>query len=82
MNKFLANSLSSVNAFIAVVIIIVPGIAASANGDNPLLGFIIGLLAGLVLAILICGSLALLINIKDELVLANQSLNDLKTVQR
>ena len=81
MNKFLANSLSSVNAFIAVVIIFVPGIAAAVNGGSPL-GFIVGCLVGVILAILICGSLALLISIKDELVLANQSLNDLKKEQR
>ena len=83
MNKFLANALSSVNAFIAVVIIFVPGIAAATFGGwfNPLF-LILGCLVGLILAILICGTLALLINIKDELVLANQSLNDLKTVQR
>jgi hypothetical protein len=80
MNKFLANALSSVNAFIAVVIIVLPGIGAALAGGNPL-AFIFGCLAGLFLAILICGTLALLINIKDELVLANQSLNDLKKEQ-
>jgi len=76
MNKFLANALSSVNAFIALIIIFVPGIVGGISA-GPIV-FILGCLAGLILAILICGTLALLINIKDELVLANQSLNDLK----
>ena len=81
MNKFLANALSSVNAFIALVIIVVPGIVAGVTTENPL-AFVGGCLAGLILAILICGTLALLINIKDELVLTNRSLNDLKKEQR
>ena len=80
MNKFLANALSSVNAFIALIIIFVPGISLAISAENPIF-FILGCLAGLILAILICGTLALLINIKDELVLANQSLNDLKKDQ-
>ena len=77
MNKFLADGLSFVNGFIAFVIIFATVILFATNGGN-LLAFIVGCLAGLVLAILICGTLALLINIKDELVLAKQSLNDLK----
>ena len=81
MNKFLADSLSSVNAFIACVIIIAPGIATAVNGGEPI-GFVIACLGGLLLAILVCGTLALLINIKDLLVLANKSLIDLKKEQR
>ena len=77
MNKFLADALSSVNALIAFLIIVVPAFAAGVSGGSPL-AFVVGGAAGLILAILICGTLALLINIKDELVLANQSLNDLK----
>ena len=77
MNKFLANALSSVNAFIAFVIILLPGIFAAVATEDPL-AFFAGCLAGLILAILICGTLALLINIRDELILANESLNDLK----
>ena len=81
MNKFLADALSSVNAFIACIIIIAPGVAAAVNGGEPI-DFVIGCLAGLVLAILVCGTLALLISIKDLLVLANKSLIDLKKEQR
>jgi hypothetical protein len=76
MNKFLADSLSSVNALIAILIIFVPGIAAGVAAEN-LLAFIAGCLVGLILAILICGTLALLINIRNEIVLANAYLNDL-----
>jgi len=77
MNKFLANALASVNTFIAFVIILLAGVFAAVQTENPL-AFFAGCLAGLILAILICGTLALLITIKDELILANESLNDLK----
>ena len=76
MNKFLADALSSVNALIAILIIFVPGIAAGVEGGN-ILAFIAGSLVGLILAILICGTLALLINIRNEIILANAYLNDL-----
>ncbi len=81
MNKFLADALSSVNALIAVLITLVPGIAAAVAGGNPL-AFVVGCLLGLILAILICGTLALLLNIRDEIVLANTYLNDLNKKQK
>lgn len=81
MNKFLADALSSVNALIAVLIILAPGIASAVAGGNPL-AFVVGCLLGLILAILICGTLALLLNIRDEIVLANTYLNDLNKKQK
>ncbi len=81
MNKFLADALSSVNALIAFLIIFVPGIAAAVATGNPL-AFFAGCLVGLILAILICGTLALLLNIRDEIILANAYLNDLNKKQK
>ncbi|HIE49654.1 MAG TPA: hypothetical protein EYP94_06130 [Gammaproteobacteria bacterium] len=81
MNKFLADALSSVNALIALLIIFGSGYAAGVAGGNPL-AFVAGCLVGLILAILICGTLALLLNIRDEIVLANAYLNDLNKKQK
>lgn len=81
MNKFLADGLSAVNALIAFLIILVPGISAAVAGENPL-AFVVGSLVGLIFAILICGTLALLLNIRDEIVLANTYLNDLNKKQK
>jgi uncharacterized membrane protein (DUF106 family) len=91
MNKFLSKALPVVNAIIAGLIIWTGGAAGGAFAETtgilgaapPILGFIIGLFfPGLILAILICGTVALFINIRDEIVLANKSLNDLKKEQR
>ena len=81
MNKFLADALSSVNAFIAFVIIFAPGVVAAITAES-LVAFIGGCLAGLILAILICGTLALLLTIRDEIVLVNTNLNDLNKKQK
>ena len=81
MNKFLADALSSVNALIAFLIIVVPAFAAGVSGGSPL-AFVVGGAAGLILAILICGTLALLLNIRDEIVLANAYFNDLIKKQK
>ena len=83
MNKFLSKALPVVNAIIAVLITYLGGAAGAAFADitgvAPIgTGAIVGLFLGLILAILICGIVALFINIRDEIVLANKSLNDLK----
>ena len=86
MNKFLSKALPVVNAIIAVLITYLGGTAGAAFADitgaaTIGIGAIVGLFLGLVLAILICGIVALFINIRDEIILANKSLNDLKKGQ-
>ena len=81
MNKFLADGLSSVNAIVAFLIIVLSGFFAGVGAGNPL-AFFVGSLVGLIFAILICGTLALLLNIRDEIILANAYLNDLNKKQK
>jgi len=71
MNHFLASMVSGLNAVIAVLIIIVfAGIGAAASDQaqaSPLVGLILGGLSGLVVATLVCGLLALMIDIRNTL---------------
>ena len=83
MNKFLSQALSVVNSFLAFFIIIGSGfIAMFSVRENEGLAFLVGISGGLIVAILVCGTLALLLNIRDEIVLANKSLNDLNKEQK
>jgi hypothetical protein len=83
MNKLLSQSLSYVNAFFAILIIIGSGFSAMflAN-ENHVLALILGILGGFIAAVLICGALAVFLNIRDELVLVNNFLNDLKNEKK
>ena len=75
MNKFLASSIGYLNGFLAVAIILMSGFglrnAAQAQGAtleaaNGALLF--GLLLGLVLAVMLCGVLAVFVEIRREVV--------------
>ena len=65
MNKFLASAIGTINALIAWVLILVPPLAGAYSAGPP--GLIAGLLIGFVLAVVLCGLLALLIDIRDSL---------------
>lgn len=65
MNRFLARALSAANALLAWVIILAPALVGG-NFEGSL-GFLGGLFLGGLLAILVCGSLALLIDIRNSL---------------
>jgi hypothetical protein len=73
MNNFLAKTLSSINALIAVAIVAVStlsgGTAAVAQGGsaNFVVGAIFGAIAGVVVASLICGTIAFLTLIERHL---------------
>ena len=66
MNNFLAKTLASINALIAIIILAVStlstGAAASAQGGSGMfvVGAMIGAIGGIVLASLICGTIAFL----------------------
>ncbi|MCY4340111.1 MAG: hypothetical protein OXE48_01865 [Gammaproteobacteria bacterium] len=65
MNKFLAGAMGAINSFVAWALIIgVPLMAGIAYGFS---GFLVGLLLGALLAIVLCGALALLIDIRNAL---------------
>lgn len=68
MNRFLASALSVGNALLAWVIILVSTLVGGLNEDfGGLVGFLGGLVVGGMLAILVCGALALLIDIRNSL---------------
>lgn len=73
MNNFLAKTLSSINALVAIIILVVTTLtgatAASAQGGSGLfvIGAIFGAVAGLVIAALVCGTIALLVMIERHL---------------
>lgn len=65
MNKFLASALGAINSLAAWALVVVVPLAGSVAYGFP--GFLGGLLLGPLLAILVCGSLALLIDIRGAL---------------
>jgi hypothetical protein len=72
MNNFLAKTLSSINALIAIVILaftLSGATAASALGGSSmfLVGAIFGGIAGIVVAALVCGTIAFLALIERHL---------------
>jgi hypothetical protein len=73
MNRFLANAVGALNALVALVIVTVGGLAAFGYGlqfaPRADAGFyaIVGVIAGVVAAVMICGLLAVLIDTRDTL---------------
>tara|TARA_B100000579_G_C22797990_1_gene838174 strand:- start:519 stop:788 length:270 start_codon:yes stop_codon:yes gene_type:complete len=74
MNKWLADAFSGLNVFSAILVIIfLPGVFVD-TPDN-FMGFIGYVAYGIVLAIVICGFIALVIDIRNELVKLNENLD-------
>ena len=68
MNRFLASALGAGNALLAWVIILAPALVGGLHEDfGGFAGFLGGLILGGMLAILVCGALALLIDIRNSL---------------
>ncbi|OWK23725.1 hypothetical protein AJ87_29200 [Rhizobium yanglingense] len=73
MNNFLAKTLASINALIAIVILafitLSGATAASAQGESGMfvIGAIFGAIAGIVVAALVCGTIAFLTLIERHL---------------
>lgn len=70
MNKFLAEAAGALNIFLALALVVLggslgKGAGAMGRGDDGT-GIIIGALGGVLLAVLVCGGLAILIAIRDE----------------
>jgi len=69
MSKFLANCLEALNSVFAILLIVggmAAGLQQSELGPAPV-GLLLGALFGLGAAIVICGFLALIITIRNEL---------------
>ena len=73
MNKWLADAFSGLNVFLAILIIVT--VTVSADSTDSFMSFIGYVAAGSVFAILICGILALVIDIRNELVKLNENLD-------
>ena len=73
MNKWLADAFSGLNVFLAILVIIfLPGVFVD-TPDN-FMGFIGYVAYGILLAVVICGFIALVIDIRNELVKLNENL--------
>ena len=73
MNKYLADSLTALNLVIAILIILSCAFVGMRNGG--FIGFVVGGSVGFLLASMICGTYALLIDIRNEVVRLNESLD-------
>ena len=74
MNKWLADAFSGLNVFLAILIIIVT-VTVPADSTDSFMSFIGYVAAGSLFAIVICGILALVIDIRNELVKLNENLD-------
>jgi hypothetical protein len=66
MNKWLANAVANLNGFIAGSIILI-GVLAGVGSGNALV-FVTSTLTGVVIAVMLCGLIAVFVDIRDELV--------------
>ena len=73
MNKYLADSLTALNLVIAILVILSCAFVGMRNGG--FIGFVVGGSGGFLLASMICGTFALLIDIRNEVVRLNESLD-------
>jgi hypothetical protein len=80
LNKWLANSLGGINALLAVGIILSGGVAGSSMGGGA--GFIVGAIFGAVFAVLVCGFLAIILEIRAQLTEVNKHLGAILNTQR
>ena len=79
MNRFLANVIGAANSAIAFIIIGAGTLVGLTRGpDGGLLGFVVGF----VVALLVCGLLALVIDMHNELVLIRKALTTQPEIRR
>ena len=70
MNQILADAVRGVNAFVACIIMLagaLVGVAAGHSADGMLLLGVLGLALGFVVAVLVCGTVAVLCQIEHHL---------------
>ena len=66
INQLLAASIGVVNAVLAIFLILIM-VVSSISWVGTAMGVIVGLLGGAALAVAVCGTLAVLVNIRDLL---------------
>jgi hypothetical protein len=72
MNKFLASGLATMNAFVAFILIVAGALGGLAQAGVP--GLFVGLLGAGVLSVILCGILAIFIQMHEELILIREAL--------
>lgn len=65
INKFLADGLAALNALLALLIVLGGIVAGLAYGG--LVGVVAGVVVGMLIAIIVCGALALVVDIREDL---------------
>ena len=65
MNRFLAGAVGVLNGAIAIILIVAGGVVGGAT--NNIFGFVLGITAGFIVALIACGLLALVIDMHSEL---------------
>lgn len=77
MNHFLASIVGFLNGLLALILII-GGAAIGSLLENQfnINGVVIGLIAGVILAVVVCGLLAIFISIRNELILIRRLLSE------
>jgi hypothetical protein len=72
MNRFMADALKAANGFAALVVIVLATLAGAASAErmdtSALGGAVAGLIIGFGLSVLVFGALALIIDIRSELI--------------
>jgi DNA integrity scanning protein DisA with diadenylate cyclase activity len=77
MNRLLAGTVRFLNGLLAIILVIAGAVVGSVYSHA--LGFVLGGISGLVLAAIICGFLALVIEIRSELVRIREALERINT---
>ena len=72
MNKMLAGGLAAMNAFVAIILFAAGALGGYAGAG--MFGLFVGLLVAGILAVVVCGVLAIFIEIHAELVLIREAL--------
>jgi hypothetical protein len=72
MNRLLAGTVGFLNGLLAIVLVVAGAVAGSASMH--LAGFVLGGILGLIAATIICGFLALAVDIRNELVRIREAL--------
>ena len=73
MNSLLANTIGVLNGLLALFFVIVGALIGQSQLEG--MGLIVGLVLGFILAVVVCGILAIFISMRDELIEIRKLLN-------
>ena len=76
MNRLLAEAAGVLNGFLAIVLIVVGAVFGyAALPNNPGVGVVVGLIVGFIVASIACGVVALVVEMRGELIRIREALN-------